>query len=95
MSVTRINEFRARAGKTDELRDFLASIVPGIASADGCQSCRLLQSDGDLARFVVVEVWDDIAAHQASAQSIPPDALASVASLLDGPPRGEYFHQQA
>lgn len=63
-------------------------------SSDGCQSCRLVQSDDDPARFIVIEVWDSIAAHQASVTDIPPDALASVAALLDGPPRGEYFHNR-
>ncbi|MFI5273206.1 MAG: putative quinol monooxygenase [Ktedonobacterales bacterium] len=92
MSVTRMSEFRARAGQIDELREFLLSIVPGIASTDGCQSCQLLHSHDDPARFVMVEVWDSIASHQASVKNIPPGAFAKVLELLDGAPRGEYFH---
>lgn len=92
MSITRINEFRARAGKTDELREFLVSILPGISSSDGCQSCELLQSYEDPVRYLVVEVWESIEAHRASVTGIPPDSLTRATALLDGSPRGEYFH---
>ncbi|HLJ81331.1 MAG TPA: antibiotic biosynthesis monooxygenase family protein [Ktedonobacterales bacterium] len=92
MSVTRISEFRARAGKSDELRAFLVSIVPGIASSPGCQSAQLLQGHDDPARFVVIEVWDSMDAHQASVKNIPPEAVTSIMPLLDSPPRGDYFH---
>jgi quinol monooxygenase YgiN len=93
MSVTRFNEFRARAGKIDGLREFLVSILPGISSFGGCQSCQLLQSHDDPTRFVVVEVWDSIESHQASVKDIPPEMFASVMELLDGPPLGEYFRR--
>jgi quinol monooxygenase YgiN len=92
MSVTRINEFRARDGKADELRGFLASVVSGMAALAGCQSSQLLQSHDDPIHFVVLEVWDSIEAHQASAKNISPASLARVTELLDGSPRGEYFH---
>lgn len=92
MSITRISEFRARAGKSDELRAFLASIVPGIASSPGCQSAQLLQSHDDPARFVVIESWESIEAHQASVTNIPAEALASIMPLLDSPPYGECFN---
>ena len=91
MSVTRINEFQAIEGKGDELRDLMRSFLPGIESAQGCRSCRLLQSVDDPQRIVILEVWEDVGAHQAATQAIPAAALQQAMELLAGPPKGEYF----
>jgi quinol monooxygenase YgiN len=92
MSVTRINEFQAQPDKADELREFLLSVVASMSSLPGCQSSQLLQSHDSPTRFVVIEVWDSVESHQASVQNIPPESFAQVMELLDGRPRGEYFH---
>jgi quinol monooxygenase YgiN len=94
MTVTRINEFRAQVGKADALRDFLLSVVPTIESSVGCQACQLLQSHDDPTRFVVVEVWDSIEAHQASVKNIPAGAFEHVMQLLASAPSGAYYHVQ-
>ena len=91
MTITRINEFQARADMINELQAFLLSIVPSISSSDGCLSCQVLQSHADPTQYVVLEAWDSIEAHQASAKAIPPEMFANVMQLLAGPPRGEYF----
>ena len=92
MSITRINEFQAQEGKSEALRDLIASFVPLIESSDGCQSCQLLQSQEDPTRIVVIEVWDSTEAHQASMKNIPPGALQEAMKLLAGPPKGGYYH---
>lgn len=92
MSITRISEFRARADKAGELGEFLASLVPTISSLDGCRSCRLLRSDDDPMKFVMVEEWESIEQHKASVKNIPPEQFASVMTMLEGMPKGEYFH---
>ncbi len=94
MSITRINEFRAKEGKADALRAFLSRLVPTIAAIPGCQSCQLLQSHDEPTRFIVLEAWDSIEAHQASVKDIPPESLAEVMALLDGRPAGAYYHEQ-
>lgn len=93
MSVTRINDFRAKEGKADALRALLGQVIPSIASSPGCVSCKLLQSEDNPARLVVLEVWDSIESHKAAVKDIPPDAFATVMELLDGRPSGEYFHE--
>ena len=93
MSVTRINDFWAKEGKADALRAFLGQVIPSIASSRGCVSCKLLQSQDNPARFVVLEVWDSIESHKAAVKDIPPDVFATVMELLDGRPSGEYFHE--
>jgi len=91
VSVTRINEFRAKDGQAQGLRDFLASIVPVIEASDGCRSYRLLRDLDDGAAFVVLEVWDSVEAHKTSVGDIAPEQLEEVRQLLAGPPRGRYL----
>ena len=91
MSITRITEFQARPGTIEALCEFLESILPGISASEGNQSTRLLQGHDDSTRFLVVEEWASIDAHQASVKNITPSSLARVMELLAGPPRGDYF----
>ena len=93
MSVTRINEFRAKEGKAEALRGLLGQAIPSIASSRGCLSCKLLQSQDSPARFVVLEVWDSIESHKAAVKDIPPAMFMTVMGLLDGMPSGEYFKE--
>ncbi len=83
--------FRAQEVKGYALRDFLQSVVPAIESCVGCRSCQLLQSHEDPTRFVVIEFWDSIKAHQASVKYIPPEAFENVMKLLAGAPKGGYY----
>jgi len=92
VAITRINEFRARDGQTVALRDFLRSVVPNIEAAGGCRSVRLLEATGDdSALFVIIEEWDSIEAHRASADVIPQAQLDAALALLEEPPGGNYF----
>jgi len=91
MSITRINEFQAKPGRSDSLRDFLSSIMPLIESLEGCQSCQLLQSLDDPNRMVIIEVWDSVEARKASVKNIPPGSFEKMMKLLAGPPKREYY----
>ena len=93
MGITRINDFRAKEDKADELRAFLGQVIPTVASSRGCLSCKLLQSQDNPTRFVMVEVWDSIESHNAAVKAISPEVITTVMELLDGRPSGEYFHE--
>ena len=93
MSVTRINDFRAKEGKADALRTLLGQVITSIAWSRGCVSCELLQGLDSPTRFVVLEVWDSIESHKTAVKDIHPDAFARVMELLDGRPSGEYFKE--
>jgi quinol monooxygenase YgiN len=54
----------------------------------------LLQGHDNATRFVVIEIWDSVEAHQASVKNIPSEAVAEVMVLLDGMPVGEYYHER-
>lgn len=91
MSVARINQFQAQAGKGDSLRDLLLSLIPAIKKTEGCESCQLLRSSGNPDRMVMLEVWDSIESHQASVRDIPPENVQKLMSLVAGPPKGGFY----
>ncbi|MCL4831666.1 MAG: antibiotic biosynthesis monooxygenase [Caldilineaceae bacterium] len=91
MSVVRLGEMQAAEGKTDELGDFLLSIVPIITGSEGCVSCQLLHNQDDPTKFVMIEVWESAEFHQASVKNIPPEKLTAIRPLLGGPPSGSYY----
>ena len=91
MSVVRINEFHAAAGKATALREFLRAVIAEIQTAPGCQGCDLLADQEDNTALVIVETWESVAAHQAAAGRIPPEKIAEVRPLLAAPPKGRYY----
>jgi heme oxygenase (mycobilin-producing) len=82
-----------RKGKADALRAFLGQVIPTVASSRGCLSCKLLQSQDNPARLVILEVWESVESHKAAVKNIPPEMLATIMELLDGRPSGEYFRE--
>lgn len=91
MSIARIGEVRAKPELTEDLRDFLISIMPGIKSSQGCESVTLYQSQDDPTKFTMIEIWDSVESHQASAKNIPPEMLAEIRPLLASAPSGSYY----
>jgi quinol monooxygenase YgiN len=90
MTVRRINEFHATAAREDEPRQFLGRVVTLVAAAPGCESCELFVDPIDPGRFLVLESWSDVEAHQAAASRVPPDMYAAFQQLIAEPPRGRY-----
>ena len=92
MTITRIGEMKAQKGQEDALRTFFESvIIPAIKKSDGIQSYHLLQNHAEPTRFIFIELWDSIEAHQASVKNIDPRQIENVMKLLTDSPRGEYF----
>jgi len=91
MSVARVGEFRAAEGKADALAAFLASIQPIILGSDGAISCEILRDRADPGRFLVIERWRTVEAHQASVKNIPPEMFKTAMALFAEPPKGSYF----
>ena len=91
MSVTRINKFEAKDGMADSLHGFLKSIVPLIGQSQGCESCQVLQSRDNPNKFVIIEVWASVSAHEASVKNISSGEMAEVMPLLASTPSGSYY----
>ena len=91
MSVARINQFQAMAGKGADLQELLLSFVPAIRSTAGCESCQLLLSQGNVDRMVMLEVWESVEAHQAAVRNIPEADVKKLLALVAGPPKGGFY----
>ena len=91
MSISRIGEVQAKEGLTEELREFLTSIMPGIKSSEGCVSVQLYQNADDRSKFMMIEVWDSVESHLASVKNIPPEKLGEIRPLLAASPSGSYY----
>lgn len=91
MAITRINTFEAKPGKVAALRDFLASVIALIIGAPGCRSVELLAGTDNIHQLAIIEIWDSVAAHQASVSRIPPDLLKHAHELLATPAVGAYY----
>jgi len=92
MSVTRINEFRARPGGGDVLRDRLMEFLPVIESLEGCLSCQLLQSQKNPEHVIFIEVWESVESHLVALLDSPAGKMEEILKLLEAPPSGDYFN---
>lgn len=91
MSVARIGQVQAKEELADQLKEFLISIIPAIQSSAGCESVQLYQSQDDMSKFMMIEMWDSVESHQASVKSIPAEKLGEIQPLLADSPSGSYF----
>jgi quinol monooxygenase YgiN len=91
MSITRINEFRAREGESDALAELFRGVVRSIQGEPGCLACRFLQAIDDPHRIVILEEWESVDAHRAALARMAPADFEPVMRLLDGRPSGAYF----
>ncbi|MBP0597170.1 antibiotic biosynthesis monooxygenase [Herbaspirillum sp. LeCh32-8] len=91
MSITRINNFRAREHCAAELKSFLTGILPDIRASAGCLSCELLQDHADPTRIVIVEIWESIEAHRASLAQVSPESIRQAKQFLAATPSGGYY----
>lgn len=93
--ITRVSEFTAQPGREDELADYLASIVPLIEESDGCLYCHMLQGHDDPSRFMIIETWESIPAHQLSVQGIDQKSFLKAMEALAESPTAAYFESRS
>ena len=91
MTITRINQFEAKAGRGADLRALLQSVISLIRGSAGCRSVELLEAIEHPDQLAILEVWDSVEAHQAAAMAIPPTKMQEAMALFAAPPSGTYF----
>jgi quinol monooxygenase YgiN len=90
--ITRIGEMKARIGQEQALRYFFETVImPALDQSAGMQSYHLLQNQVEPTRFIFIEIWDSLEAHQSSVPNIDPRQIESILTLLSDMPRGEYY----
>jgi quinol monooxygenase YgiN len=92
MTITRIGEMQARKGQELALRLFFENVImPALDKSAGMQSYHLMQNQVEPTRFIFIELWDSIEAHQASVKNIDSSQIENVMRLLADKPWGEYY----
>jgi len=92
MNVFRIGEFQAHPGEGDALLDLLSKhFVPMIEESEGWLAYQIFQRQEEPEKIMIIEHWESVEAHQASAQDIPPEVLGRVRDLLAEAPGGGYY----
>jgi quinol monooxygenase YgiN len=93
MSITRINEFKAKEGQVEALLAKLRLSVPKIRSSRGCLSCRVFQHLESPSRIVIIEEWASEEAHVEAVKAIPVAVLQETMKLVTEPPYGEPYRE--
>ena len=91
MTITRINQFEAKASLEEKLYSFLQSVISVIETCPGCISCGLLRSTESPACLAIIEEWESIEAHQRAASAVPRASLAEAPAWFAKPPSGVYY----
>lgn len=91
MSIVRISEFLSAEDKSEDLFDFLQSLIPYISKSEGCLSCEVLKDIENDMSFVVIEKWLSKEHHQKSIANFPKEEMQAAMSLFGAPPKGAYY----
>lgn len=91
MSIARVNEFRAKDGRAEELWQLLQTVVALIQSSPGCEMVRLFQQEEDPTRLAIVEIWANKGAHEVAAAKVPRDLVEKATEMMDLRPHGEFY----
>lgn len=93
MSVKYIGKANAKAGKSEELKEFVNEyIIPALTASDGCISCNLFNEAENPDRFILIEEWDTIESHTRATESIPTEATEIFMKLVNGTPTGRHYN---
>jgi quinol monooxygenase YgiN len=87
-----MGEIKAREGQGEALLALLeAHFVAGIESSAGWVAYQVLRRQDDPDRIAIVEVWQDVEAHRASARAIPAEVISQFRELVADAPAGGYY----
>jgi quinol monooxygenase YgiN len=93
MGIVRINKFVSAVDKSDELFEFLKSLIPYISKSEGCLSCEVLKDIENEMSFIVIEKWLSKEHHLQSIANFPKEEMQAAMSLFGAPPKGAYYCQ--
>jgi quinol monooxygenase YgiN len=92
MAVIVVAELPAQPDKTDELVEFIRSIIPGTREFDGFEGISMHRDADDPNHVALVEVWASRAHHEKYlAWRTERGDFGQVVAMLAGPPSIRYF----
>lgn len=81
----------AKPGEAAALRAALVTLAANIQQMEGCLGIDLLRDAGQPERFVFIERWASIDAHQTGGKQLQKAVFARVMAALIGPPEAHYL----
>jgi len=91
MTTARFYIMHAAEGKDAALETALGGLADAVRPLPGCEGVELMRDSGNERRFVFIEKWVSIEAHEAAGKLLAKDMIAPVMVALDGPPDGSYL----
>jgi len=86
MTIARQYVMVAKLGEADRLRSALVTLAASIQQVEGCLGVDLLRDAGQSERFVIIERWASIDAHENGGKQLAKEVFAPVMAAVVGPP---------
>ncbi len=94
MSVLVLLEAQVKSEAVDDMKSFLAEILPDTRAYDGCQGIDAHFNIEDTGNMVLVEHWDSRAHYEKYlAWRTETGVLDKLGAMLTGPPSIRYFEK--
>lgn len=91
MSIARIYILHANEGHDATLETVLRELCDHVRGLAGNEGVELLRDSGTELRFLFIQRWESIEAHEAAMGAFPADLTDRLMAVLDGPPDGGYY----
>ncbi|ARR55662.1 antibiotic biosynthesis monooxygenase [Rhizorhabdus wittichii DC-6] len=92
MTTARLYIMHAKEGRDAELETALRDLAAAVAGFTGSEGAEVLRDAGNERRFVLIEKWASIEAHEATKEPFKKlPMMGALMEALDGPPDGSYY----
>lgn len=91
MTTARLYIMHAKEGHDAALETALRNLSEAVAAFPGSEGAELLRDAGNERRFVFIEKWASIEAHEAIKADFKKLPMGPLMDALDGPPDGSYY----
>ncbi len=94
MSVFVLVEAPVQPDKVEDMKRYMAEILPDTRTFAGCQSVEVYFDDENPNQVVLAEIWGSREQHaQYAAWRTETGVMAKIGSMLAGPPAVRYFNR--
>ena len=94
MSVLALLEGQVKPDKIEDMKSYMAQLMPDTRNYDGCQGADMFFNVDDPGNVVIVEQWESRGHHERYQQWRTETGVMSKAiAMLSGPPNVRYFEK--
>lgn len=91
MTTARLYIMHAKEGHDAALETALRDLAAAVVAFPGSEGAEVLRDAGNERRFILIEKWASIEAHEAIKADFKKLPMAPLMDALDGPPDGSYY----